>query len=151
MIEGSCLCGGVRFVIERAVGPFELCHCRRCRKVSGSAFMAGLGVRREDLRFISGRDLIKTYEAPILDAPPPYRVCFCATCGSVVPDPTATSEWIEIAAGLLDGDPHLKPDKHIFVELKADWFDISDELPQLDKKALIQHRTRRPTVGRTDL
>jgi hypothetical protein len=32
MIRGSCLCGGVTFEIERAVGPFELCHCSRCRK-----------------------------------------------------------------------------------------------------------------------
>ena len=48
MIQGGCLCGGVRFEIDRAVGPFELCHCRRCRKASGSAFMAGIGVRRAD-------------------------------------------------------------------------------------------------------
>ena len=50
MIQGSCLCGGVKFEITRAVGPFELCHCSRCRKASGSAFAAGLGVLREDFR-----------------------------------------------------------------------------------------------------
>ncbi len=54
MIRGQCLCGGVQFEIERARGPFELCHCARCRKVSGSAFMAGLGVRTEDFRFVCG-------------------------------------------------------------------------------------------------
>ena len=43
MIMGRCLCGGVRFEIVQAVGPFELCHCNRCRKVSGSAFAAMLG------------------------------------------------------------------------------------------------------------
>jgi hypothetical protein len=37
MMRGSCLCGGVRFEVDRAVGPFELCHCSRCRKASGSA------------------------------------------------------------------------------------------------------------------
>jgi len=36
-IRGSCLCGGVRFEIDRAVGPVEFCHCTRCRKVSGSS------------------------------------------------------------------------------------------------------------------
>jgi hypothetical protein len=35
-IKGSCLCGGVRFELDRAAGPFEICHCNRCRKVSGS-------------------------------------------------------------------------------------------------------------------
>ena len=42
-ITGSCLCGGVRFEVDRVVGPFELCHCNRCRKVSGSAFTAMVG------------------------------------------------------------------------------------------------------------
>jgi hypothetical protein len=44
VIRGSGLCGGVRFEIAKAVGPFELCHCNRCRKASGSAFTAFLGV-----------------------------------------------------------------------------------------------------------
>ena len=142
MIQGGCLCGGVRFEIDRAAGPFELCHCRRCRKVSGSAFMAGVGVRREDFRFASGVELIRSYEAPILESPPAYRVCFCSRCGSCVPDPEATSDTIEIAAGLLDDDPQIRPDKHIFVELEAPWFEITDDLPRLDKRALIEHRRR---------
>jgi hypothetical protein len=61
-------------------------------------------------------------------------------CGSCVPDSEADSESLEIPAGLLDDDPHLRPDKHIFVELKANWFQIADQLPQLDKEALLQHR-----------
>lgn len=140
MIRGQCLCGGVRFELDRAVGPFEMCHCSRCRKVSGSAFMAAIGVRRSDFRWVCGRELIKAYEAPMLESPPAYRACFCTICGSCVPDPEDTSEFFEIAAGLLDDDPQLRPDRHIFVELKAPWFRISDELPQLDKRALMRHR-----------
>ena len=140
MIAGSCLCGAVRFEVDRAVGPFELCHCSRCRKVSGSAFMSGVGVRRDEFRWIRGRELIKHYKAPILEAPPAYRVNFCGNCGSPVPDPEGDSEWFEIPAGLLDGDPQITPDKHIFIEIKAPWFSITDELPKLDKQALIRLR-----------
>ena len=86
MIHGSCLCGAVQFEINRAAGPFELCHCSRCRKSSGSAFVAAIGVQAEDFRLISGRDLIMNYEAPILDRPPAYRTAFCRRCGSPVPD-----------------------------------------------------------------
>lgn len=78
MIRGSCLCGGVRFEIERAEGPFELCHCSRCRKVSGSAYLTWLGVRREEFRFLHGVDLIKTYERPVTESPPPYDTSFCS-------------------------------------------------------------------------
>ena len=136
MIKGSCLCGGVRFEINRADGPFELCHCRRCRKVSGAAFVAGLGVRTKDFRLLAGGDLISTYEAPILECPPAYRTSFCSRCGSPVPSPAPGAQWFEIPAGLLDDDPALRPDKHIFVELKAPWFKITDDLPQYDKPSL---------------
>jgi hypothetical protein len=142
MIRGECLCGGVRFEIDRAAGPFEMCHCRRCRKVSGSAFMAAIGINRSAFRWVSGRELIKAYEAPLVESPPAYRVCFCTDCGSCVPDPEDDSPDFEIAAGLLDDDPNLRPDKHIFVEHRAPWYRISDALPQLDKQALLKHRAQ---------
>src|SRR5712664_2606024 len=108
MIKGSCLCGGVRFEIEQAAGPLELCHCSRCRKVSGSAFLAGLYVRTKDFRITDGVELINTFEAPILRTPPPYRTYFCRRCGSPLPNPHPQSETMEIPAGLLDADPELK-------------------------------------------
>ncbi len=142
VIKGSCLCGGVQFELMQATGGFELCHCNRCRKVSGSAFIAGVGVNREDFRFVCGQELVRSYDAPILDAPPAYRSSFCIRCGSPVPDPSATSEWFEIAAGLLDDDPQLRPMRHIMVEHKSPWYSIDDALPQLDRVALIEFRSR---------
>ena len=140
MIRGSCLCGGVKFEITRAVGPFELCHCARCRKASGSAFVAGLGVRREDFQLVQGHDLIKTFEAPIREAPPAYCTHFCGRCGSPVPNPFNDSPWLEVPAGLLDDDPQIRPDRHIFVHVKSPWFHIRDDLPQLDRAALLSLR-----------
>ena len=49
--------------------------------------------------------------------------------------------------GLLDGDPGLRPDKHIFVELNAPWHEIADSLPQLDKPALQALRAARRGGG----
>jgi hypothetical protein len=142
MIRGSCLCAGVRFEMDRAVGPFELCHCSRCRKASGSAFAAGLGVRARDFRLLSGAELIRTYEAPVREHPPAYVVAFCSRCGSPVPNPPAGADWFEVPAGLLDTDPVLRPDKHIFVEYKSDWYAIRDSLPQLTKVQLAALRMR---------
>jgi hypothetical protein len=139
-IRGSCLCGGVRFEIARAAGPFELCHCTRCRKASGSAFVAGLGVRTEDFRLLAGADLIRRYEAPIREAPPPYRTAFCSRCGSPAPDPPDGAAWFEIAAGTLDDDPRARPDRHIFVDRKSAWYEIEDDLPRLDRAELAELR-----------
>ena len=122
------------------MGPFELCHCSRCRKVSGSAFFAGIGVRAEDYRLLDGADLIRRFELPLVEHPPAYRSSFCTRCGSPVPDPDSDADWLELPAGLLEGDPGIAPDKHIFSELRAPWFEITDELPQLTKPQLIELR-----------
>ena len=144
MIEGSCLCGAVRFGVERVVGPFELCHCSRCRKTSGSAFLPMVGVRTSEFHWLQGAEFVRVYEAPVVDRPPGYRSCFCGRCGSPVPDPEPAGAWFEIPAGALDGDPRRKPDRHIFVERKAPWFDIGDGLPQFDKPTLYAMRDAHP-------
>ena len=134
----------MRFEITRAVGPFELCHCPRCRKASGSAFVAALGVRTDEYRLLAGAELIRRYEAPLRESPPPYRAAFCTRCGSPVPDPPPGSGWFEIPAGLLDDDPMRRPDRHIFVDCRSAWYVITDALPQLDRNALtaLRHTSR---------
>jgi len=140
VLRGGCLCGGVRFEVDRVTGPFELCHCSRCRRVSGSAFVAGLGARVEDFRWVSGAELIRRFEAPILERPPAYTVAFCSRCGSHVPSPDGEHGSFEISAGLLDDDPGLRPDKHIFVDRGSDWFAIEDDLPRFTKAGIREHR-----------
>jgi len=102
-----------------------------------------VGVRAREFRLIEGAELIATYEAPILESPPPYRLSFCRRCGSPVPNPEPGAEWFEIPAGLLDADPGHRPDRHIFVELKAPWDDIPDGVPCLDAAALRALRGKR--------
>jgi len=140
MIQGSCLCGGVRIEIARADGTFELCHCSRCRKATGSAFCPWLEARREDVHLLQGGELIRTYEKPVRESPPGYRVCFCANCGSLVPDLDSGAPRVDIPAGFLDDDPLVRPDKHIHVDTKATWFEIGDELPQFDSTSLQAYR-----------
>ena len=140
MIRGSCLCGAVKFEVTRFVGPFEYCHCSRCRKVSGGAFASMVGVAAEDFAWISGRDEIESYVAPVDEWPPGYKSSFCRRCGSPMPGFDPQEEWFEIAAGGLDDDPELRFDRHIFVECLPDWSQITDDQPQLTKAELIRMR-----------
>jgi len=103
--------------------------------------MAGLYVKDEYFRFLAGKERLTKYAAPILRNPPPYEVWFCSRCGAVVPTPAHEGEWY-IAAGLLDDDPGMKPDRHIFVELKAPWFEITGDTPQFDIPTLREFRSR---------
>lgn len=136
MLRGSCLCGAVRFELDRVAGPLELCHCRRCRKASGSAYVAGLGVDVADFRFVQGREHIVVFTLPVRDEPPPYGSAFCRYCGSPAPWPNPSGKWFEIPAGLLDDDPEIRADRHIFVEHRPSWTPRGDGLPELDEAAL---------------
>ena len=132
-LEGGCLCGAVRFEIRRVLGPFELCHCPRCRKVSGSAFFAGLRVAAEGFRISRGASEIRDYEAPLLERPPAYRTSFCRICGSSVPHPRPGETSFEVPAGTLDTDPGVPVDRHIFVEHAVPWLVPGDDRPRLTK------------------
>jgi hypothetical protein len=142
-IRGSCLCGGVTFEIDRASGPAEYCHCSRCRKVTGSMAVLAIGVQTKDYRLLTGRELIRTYAAPILYEPPAYQSTFCSRCGSPVPVADPEGDFMEIAAGLFDDDPGIRADKHIFVELRPDWDETRDGLPEVSIRDLYKQRTGR--------
>ena len=142
MLRGGCLCGGVRFELRCAAGPFELCHCTRCRKASGTAFAAMLGVDAADYRLLQGADLVVTFEAPVVERPPGYRTAFCRRCGSPVPWPLAGEAWFEMPAGLLDDDPVLRPDRHIYVEHAAPWYEVGDTLPRFTTQEIGAFRAR---------
>jgi hypothetical protein len=132
MVEGSCLCGGVKFAVDGRLTPLQYCHCKRCRKASGSAFVAAVAARTDDFRWVSGADLVEVYVAPIREAPPPYRSAFCRRCGSDLPVFDAERPFVVIPAGVLDTHPDIQPLRHIFVGLKAPWYEIHDGLPQFE-------------------
>lgn len=129
-MKGSCLCGGVVFSATGAVGPFELCHCNRCRKASGSAYVAALVSESKGFEIVSGRKLIQRFEATILCKPPPYTVYFCSVCGSHLPNPDPQGPHNDIPAGLLDDELSIEPDKHIFTDHKANWDRLDTTLPR---------------------
>lgn len=140
MIRGSCLCGGFRFEVLRVVGPFEICHCNRCRKRSGSNALAMVGINAEDYRVISGAEQCVSYFAPVMTEPPAYASYFCSVCGSPLPPPQP-SGWFEIPAGLLDDDPGVCPDRRIYTELAAPWDKLQDSLPEYTKEDLERVRS----------
>ena len=75
--------------------------------------------------------------------PPGYSTAFCPSCGSPAPDlthVTAEDDWFELVAGVLDDEPMLRPDKHIFVDCMAAWDAIHDALPRLTMQELIELR-----------
>ena len=132
-IRGGCLCGGARFEIRGQPTPIQVCHARRCRKATGSAFAPEIGVRAEDFRWLHGRELAAVYEAPLLREPPRYKRAFCRVCGAPLPVVTPGAPWVVLLAGTLDDDPGTRPFRHVFTGQGAPWHDIRDELPAFEE------------------
>ena len=126
MIRGSCLCQAVRFEISGGLDRASHCHCSMCRKAHGAAFGSYVGVRRAALRWLSCEEMIVRYASS-----PDVTRTFCSRCGSTLQYiHRAQPERFALALGVLDDDPGVRPELHMFVAGKAPWYEITDALPQ---------------------
>lgn len=126
LIQGSCLCGRVRYRISGDLSPAVYCHCTWCRKASGSSFATNASVARDAFAFVAGEELVGEYES----SPGQFR-CFCTRCGSpLVKRNAARPDELRVRLGTLDDDPKVQAVAHIFVRSKAPWMVIADDLPQ---------------------
>ncbi|WP_166269292.1 GFA family protein [Marinobacter caseinilyticus] len=129
MLTGQCLCGGIRFEYEGPLGPIALCHCSQCRRAHGSAFSASAPVQKLKFRVIDGETLIREYES----RPGKYRA-FCGACGSQLYSRVdAISGILRLRVGVINEPLGKQPAAHVFVGSKADWFKITDAIPQFEK------------------
>jgi len=125
---GSCLCKQITFDVDKFQGLIGHCHCKMCQKFHGAAFSTFVEVKRIDLNWLSGDDLLKEYRADN----DTVRT-FCSCCGSSLlfeSKYNRSEESIEIALATFDSVEVVHADAHIYTESKADWFNINDNLPQ---------------------
>ena len=127
LLRGSCLCGAVRYELTDAPFWSHVCHCSRCRKITGSPFAANAFVPLESLRYVAGEEELGSYKVPEAER---FSHTFCTVCGSPLPSPNPSKSRVVIPMGSLDDDPGLSPKAHIWVDSKAAWDVIADDLPQ---------------------
>lgn len=126
MLTGRCHCGGVKYEAAGAVVRFSNCHCEDCRRICGSPFSAAVVLEREGFRITQGENLLTAYES----SPGKFR-CFCSRCSSpIYAHMTHRPTIVIIRAGTLDRADGLAPQMHIWVNAKAPWHEILDDLPQ---------------------
>ena len=123
MITGRCQCGAVAWRLDGEVTFISHCHCSICRRIHGAAFGTFAHGDATVFHWARGEDSIARYES----SPGVFRA-FCRVCGSQVP--VIERQQVCIPAGGIDGDPGVRPSRHIFVGSKAPWYEITDTLPQ---------------------
>lgn len=118
MVKGSCMCGKVAYLIRGKIGEITHCHCTTCRKAHGAAFSSVASVQTNDFKFTLGKELIKCYQS----SSDKVR-CFCSNCGSHIYAHREGQSHYILRLGTLDDDPEVKPVNHIWVSLKAPWYE----------------------------
>jgi hypothetical protein len=97
-----------------------------CRKAHGAAFGSYVGVGKSALRWLGGEEMIARYASSA-----DVTRTFCSRCGSTLQYiHRAQPERFALAMGVLDDDPGVRPELHMFVADKAPWYEIADALPQ---------------------
>jgi hypothetical protein len=84
-------------------------------------------VLSEHFRLLSGDQLIRIYRP----AEGAAVKAFCSVCGSSLFGGTwPGGPEVSIRLGTVDGDPGIRPQYHTFVDSRAPWDEITDDLPQ---------------------
>jgi hypothetical protein len=128
MYDGGCLCGNVRFEITGSIRNIVYCHCSQCRKAQGSAFATNGIVNAADFKILSGADALTGYEST-----PGQTKYFCRFCGSPILSKTELRpEQVRVRLGTIESDIFERPLAHVFVTSKANWEEITGDLPQYE-------------------
>ena len=126
MYKGGCLCGRVRFEITGEINNIIYCHCSECRKAQGSAFATNGNLAADKFTIISGEDVLTGYEAT-----PGQTKYFCKFCGSpIISKNIAHPNVVRVRLGTIESAISERPLAHIFVTSKANWEEITGDLPQ---------------------
>ncbi|OIO68715.1 MAG: hypothetical protein AUJ57_09820 [Zetaproteobacteria bacterium CG1_02_53_45] len=128
MINGSCLCGRVKYEIRGEMGPITHCHCPSCQKAHATAFSSVSRVKVGELAFTAGESLLKFYESS-----PGKKRYFCSNCGSQIYAKREEQDHYIFRMGTIDGDPGIRPAQHIFTRYKAPWYNMHDNIPEFSE------------------
>lgn len=130
-IHGRCLCGGVVYEYDGPIGPASYCHCRDCRRCSGSAFNIGVRFERARFRITQGSPRGFTKRG---DGGSELTRHFCPECGS----PLYTSapkhpDHVYVKAGTLDDPARVEPTHQNWMVSAVPWSRIAPGLESFER------------------
>jgi hypothetical protein len=117
MVEGSCLCGEVKYQVAFYPDKIFNCHCQFCRKAHGAAY-ATMALADGNTLTITDPNSKLTEHQNALGG---FRA-FCSACGSRLmnygPD---KGQYLSIALAAVDTPVDYAPVAHCNTESKASW------------------------------
>lgn len=116
---GGCACGAVRYEVEGEPYQSGLCHCTKCRKLTGSIFSATANWRRSKFKMDG--------EIGIYD-----KRSFCPICGSRLF--FMLDDTVEVFIGTLDRAPNdIGPMVEVWTTRREPWLPSIPDVRLYDK------------------
>jgi len=122
MVNGSCLCGKIKYEVEIIKERIFNCHCQYCRKAHGADYATIALAKGSTLKVTDDDNQLKEH----LNEIGGYRA-FCSHCGSrlmsYAPD---KNEYLGITMSTIDTPLDITPIANVNTESKAAWCVLSD-------------------------
>lgn len=128
-LQGSCLCGNVRFQIADQPHMTANCHCLSCQKTSGAGHAFHLMFKTDQVE-ITGTT--KGYEWTA-DSGNQVTTFFCPECGSSTHGQTSGFPgMITVRAAMLEQSDELTPQVSVYKKRLRNWDHLDENAPAFD-------------------
>src|SRR5262245_45752348 len=130
-LQGGCACGKVRYRFDAAPLVVHCCHCKRCQRQTGTAFVLNALIETDHLAVLG--DAPVRHDVPT-DSGRPHGIYHCAACGTAVwSEYSGVTTMRFVRVGTLDDPSAAPPDVHIYVRSKLPWLVLPDGARAFDE------------------
>ncbi len=130
-IDGGCHCGQVRYRAEADPANVEICHCKDCQTLSGSAYRTVVPVDEGSFELLCGTP--KLY-AKTADDGSIRMQAFCPDCGSPLysAPPDGARGYLGIRVGTTRQRDYLVPRHQYWARSAQPWTQDLSGLPRTE-------------------
>ena len=125
-VQGSCLCGAVRFRVSLPSLWCSHCHCTQCQRFHGAPVVTWAGFAGEGFEITVGQNTLRWYNSSA-----PARRGFCGECGSSFL--FQSEKWpgeMHVCLSNLHDAIDREPEAHVHYDTHVPWLELADELPR---------------------
>jgi hypothetical protein len=120
-LRGGCLCGALRYRIDREPLGAVICHCVTCRRAAGAQAVAWATVPAAGFAWTAGTPAAYASSPGVLRG-------HCAACGTSLTWEGVAGE-VDVTLASLDDPEAIAPDHEAWVSHRLAWTPLRSDLP----------------------
>ncbi len=124
--QGACLCNQLQYEVTLPSKWVAHCHCSRCRRAHGAAFVTWAAVSDWNFRIARGAEFLTWHRSS-----PEAQRGFCNQCGT--PLFFRSTRWpgeTHFTVASLTTPIDKAPQMHVFWDTHVEWVVLGDRLPR---------------------